>query len=860
MRFQKTIKRIVALGTGALMLSSAYAAADLSNYPAPFVKDGKFSGVLVVGDKAAAEDVIGITDIMSSLQAASVKKVSTTSGGVDVSFEGDAWKVGTSSRILELGERLSSNVLRAEAIANVTSGTYIDDSELSGLLASGQVSNSKGQADYEQRLYFEDATTGYVVYTESDGDVTGDFLYFANGKQIARYEMEFTTQLESDVDDATSGSASTTGTVLSDMEDVELNMLGKTFQIVTAVRGNSAGLGAILTLMGGAVRDTLLEGSTKTYTVGGKDYEVTLNFVDADEAQFVINGQTTRKLNDGDTDKLSDGTTVGVSEILYQDYAGGIHSSTFFIGAQKVELRDTNILDTGNSHEVKIDDETIDGVEVVIEGTDDNSTFRLDKISLNVSADDDFYVPAGGSLSEAIAEAGGEADALFTRNWDVEYKGLSKPAVSEISVKASGSDDYNLVFNDGRGNKATLPLANVPSGTLLRFGDTDDDLIINENKTITKDDYFVITDEADANGERQSFALRYKGADRSTQDNPIVKFDDLGSGERIERPISVGTSSTLGVFGAATGIVDSSQIAEIKLGGGTFRVYNASSHLADDFNIFVDLNAGGSLGINTVAINTKEGAAIAITNDTADIGVNLSITTPNADDYDDMSSAALVFDITAASGEGRLSKAGSNTLTYQSPQDDDDNEYTYTSQGAFVKLYSPTSDPQEVVISYPADQRVPLVYVTGKSATFTETEVSSGDAVTVQRIEVGAAKLASEVSDVKAQNTILVGGPCANAAAAAVMGNPADCTAGFEPGVGMLQLWEHSNGNVAMLVAGYSAVDTRNTAQVIANYKDYKNQLKGMKVEVKKVNNQLTVAQPVAKVVEEVVADETVVA
>ena len=64
MRFQKAIKRMIALGTGAIMLSSmASAAADLANYPAPFIKDGKFSGVLIVGDNAAAQDVIGISDI-----------------------------------------------------------------------------------------------------------------------------------------------------------------------------------------------------------------------------------------------------------------------------------------------------------------------------------------------------------------------------------------------------------------------------------------------------------------------------------------------------------------------------------------------------------------------------------------------------------------------------------------------------------------------------------------------------------------------------------------------------------------------------------------------------------------------------
>ncbi|MBS3101094.1 hypothetical protein J4204_03095, partial [Candidatus Woesearchaeota archaeon] len=110
--------------------------------------------------------------------------------------------------------------------------------------------------------------------------------------------------------------------------------------------------------------------------------------------------------------------------------------------------------------------------------------------------------------------------------------------------------------------------------------------------------------------------------------------------------------------------------------------------------------------------------------------------------------------------------------------------------------------------------------------------------------EVGAAKLASEVSDIKAQNSILVGGPCANAATATVMGNPAECAAGFTPGEGRIELFEHTNGNVAMLVAGYAALDTRNAAQVVANYKDYKANLKGTKVVVKKVNNQLTVAAP----------------
>jgi Cu/Ag efflux protein CusF len=142
-----------------------------------------------------------------------------------------------------------------------------------------------------------------------------------------------------------------------------------------------------------------------------------------------------------------------------------------------------------------------------------------------------------------------------------------------------------------------------------------------------------------------------------------------------------------------------------------------------------------------------------------------------------------------------------------------------------------------------------LVYITAKGTTFSATAASTTDAVTVQRIDVGATKLASEVSNINAVNSIIVGGPCANAAAATVMGNPADCAEGFEPGVGKVQVFDVGTGNVAMLVAGYSAADTRNAAAVVANYGDYN--LKGAAMEVTKVGSTLTVAEPTAEVVEE---------
>ena len=234
MRFQKAIKRMIALGTGAIMVGlSVFGAVDLANYPTPFVKDGKFSGVLIVGDKAAAEDVIGISDIISSLQFAATKKVTTTTAG-DTVVEGDAWLVSTSNH-LELSEDgvTADNI---ETLRNVTS--YIDKNNLKAL-ASGEVRNTKVTSPYNQYLYLlgpgveTSLDTGYVIYSENDDDVTADFLYFKSGREIGRYLLEFTTAMESDVDDS-AGSSSTTGLFLTDYQDVDVTMLGKKYTIVTA--------------------------------------------------------------------------------------------------------------------------------------------------------------------------------------------------------------------------------------------------------------------------------------------------------------------------------------------------------------------------------------------------------------------------------------------------------------------------------------------------------------------------------------------------------------------------------------------------------------------------------------------------
>ena len=863
MRFQKAIKRMIALGTGAIMVgSSVFAAADLANYPSPFVKDGKFSGVLVVGDKAAAEDVIGISDIVSSLQFAATKKAATTAAGT-VAVEGDAWQVATSNH-LELSED-GSTTDTIETLRNIT--TYIDKNNLKAL-ASGSVSNNKVTSPFNQYLYLlgpGSGTTldnGYVIYSENDGDVSADFLYFKSGREIARYLIEFTTALESDVDDS-AGSASSTGLFLTDYQDVDLTLFGRKYTIVTAKRQTTGGSEMVLTLMGGAGKDTLIEKQTKTYTISGKDYETTLNFVDADEAQFVINGQTSRKMKDGDTDKLSDGTTIGVTDVLYQDYAGGIHSATFFIGANKLEIKDTSITDVVSSNQLKVDDNTIDDAPVIIEGTTTNTTFKINRIHVNMTADDNFFVAAGKKLSDAIKEEGGtsaEPQVLFTENWDIEYRGLKKVNTEKIKLKTSGSSQYNLEFVDGDGNKVDVPIAKANAASALKFGEDGKPFINNENSSIIKDAYFVVTDGSRKRGERKSYVLQYKGADKVTADNPVLKFKNIGGSKTIEQ-----------TFAAAD---DGIALATLKIGGADFKVFNATGGVANDLNandfaIRIDLDASGAINganLSIINITTRYGAEIQLVNRTTAMtadddgfaSVQLVIKTPDEsrdgsakDSVENVQALDYAVNITADSNtkvaigvlSGYTTAQNGQKITERTPDGETNVQYGYTSYGTFIKRDSPSSEPGSLDIDYPESQRYPLVYITAKGTSFSEVGASTTDAVTVQRIEVGAAKLASEVANVNAQNTILVGGPCANTAAATVLGNPVDCADGFEPGVGRIELYEHTNGNVAMLVAGYAAVDTRNAAAVVANYKDYAGKLKGTKVKVTKgVGNVLTVA------------------
>jgi len=356
MRFN--FKKIGSVIASAVMLSSTMGLAAAASYPEPFVTNGAENAALIVGANAAVSDWAAAIDVQTKLNAL------VTSGGSDTTVSGTAWQVKTSSDDLEIEE----SIYAVEK--------YIDSTNLP-LLEDGTISNEKGDAKYSQYFYFDQGNNDSSIAYQEDGDENvGLFYKIPSGDQIARYVMDFTTSLESDI----------TANTLDDIEEEELTILGKSYVITNAV--NSSG-GVQLTLIGGNTKVTLSNG--EEVVVDGKTISTLVS--SSTQAQFTIDGVTTSKLAEGATTKLSDGTYIGVTDITYQSFAGGLMQATAYLGADKLELN--------NGSDMSVNGETISDADVTIESSIANSDITITELSINMTAEDDLYVPVDGKLSEA---------------------------------------------------------------------------------------------------------------------------------------------------------------------------------------------------------------------------------------------------------------------------------------------------------------------------------------------------------------------------------------------------------------------------------------------------------------------------
>ncbi len=773
----RAIKKIVALATGAAMLGATVMgamAADLADYPSPlFIEDGKFDGSIVVGDLAAAEDVVGAIDIATSLQYSATTVAADSGTETEVTVEGEAYKVERSTNRLNLGED----------IADVA--TKIDDGDLPTVLADGVYTNDESNDyDYEQTIDLTSATFTAISDKDLNDEDPTIGVQYEKTAGVLVYDLTFTTDAESDVDDGN----------LDDFEDTTIDILGNTYDIVESTNQS----GGYFELMGGAVKDTLEQGETKTYTVSGSEYEVTVTYIGGlttSEVKFQVNDEVTDSMVEGDTYKMADGTQLGVREILEEE-AGEVTADMveFYIGAEKLTFE--------NGEEMQMNDEDVDDITVTIDSSQDSDEYTWNELTLTWTADDEFFV------TDEL-----EAPMPGLESVKLSFEGFMTPAEEIIEIDAEDELTISItapIYGDEDGYEFALlhDMGDESMANWSGFQFIGED---NETLLLTTDafnyDWDSDTDDMMVISNSDSWETHFLEVS-DIDDEDGVDFEDVVTGATYDKK----------------GLNETFEVADM-----TFTVQSFSETLST-----VRINTS-SADFEGDALYTLEGLKLTLPTAVANVSTYDLVFEEEADDSD---IDGQFFQVTVESNYSADTDAGvdSTNLTKIHEVGDTDVDVYYLLAGEVntkLELDRGNTDQYTAKIFYPGGESYGNMYVAEIETGFGRGTVTGGVTV-IEKIEVGTAKLASEIANVAAQNLLLVGGPCANKAASDVMGFTAfpdpDCAADFEEGKAKIKLYDTGSGNVAMLVAGYSAADTRRASKVIAEYDKYA--LSGSEMEV----------------------------
>jgi len=847
MKAIQAVKKMVALGMGLTMVGATIfgaSAAKLSDWPAPFVVNGTPASnlAIVVGDQADGSDVVGAIDIIQALQAGAVQKVAAPGTPSQLVVEGDAVEIGSTSDLLEIGEKIGD-------VRETLTEVDLD------MLKGGQIVTDKGSTEFNQYLRFsrpgQDATdagvipnapkrSGSVIFAKDERDRVGHYLFFKTGDRVFQWELEFESGLKSRIE----------GNDLVDLEDEDVTVLGQPFVVVDTDLINHSDITATngtpdltIQLIGGAVSAVLGENDKETYVVDGKEYEVEVLVISETShggdgsVKFRINGEITDELTDGETDVLADGTQIGIRDILATGKDIQKSIVQFYIGAYKVEFKDANTADSqAQVAGTQVNEETIEDSNVTIKGQfSRNPTsgvgnvltgaeYTLSSVTYDLFADSvlgDLYVAPGHGVREQLDEPEG----MLTPNWDITYQGLMDTGVTLVRLDAKGDDEYDLEFTNQEGIFFDVPFMSNEVGNenngMLKYGDNDDNFWFTEFDlfNIQRHDFFKVENCDIAANDDTCFThvLRFDSIDTT---NRQLTFTDLGTGTREV------TYDPTGAF-------------NLNVGGVT---YIGLVNLGDNATIRVDLNGNGSIdncsvddifiqgeGILRLGFQAYPGTTTNNSSVPANASCAAQINTTNFSietlqkEFDEATTDEIINMVIEARsnneiGIQRSSVRANSGIFYGLFQleENDDLSQGLSGYGVFLELFDPHSSNQaeDATVEYPLSERGARVFVTG--GVVTTSKVDAGGSEKVQPIQIGAAKLASEIKDITQFNAVVVGGPCANTVAATLLGNPEKCYDTVPENKAIVKLFEHTNGNVALLINGRSAVNTRMASRAVA--------------------------------------------
>ena len=725
MRTKRVLKKIAALSTGAAMLGSSITGAlalsyTLADYPAPFITNGVFSGVIAVGQNAAASDTIGQSVLLADLQTKAV----SPSGGTTVTVSGGV------SEDIPLGANVSD------------SQTYTHDQELADddidSLLDGTTTFQGAEYDVEEFIEINQAGNKVSVetsLTSAEDDYQTDVVM-----EVARNSIKYYY--------AFSEAITVNKTTSSD--PLEIKFLGKTLK-VTDVDDNT-------------------EGKFTAYV--GSEY-----FMDSGDS-IVANGKTVKL------------TRVGSAGAIVVDVDG--------------------VTETISSGSTK----TVNGVEIVNDETFyDSNNQAASSASLIIGKD------AQETYKDGDAYVGEDKDnpdwVWNVANIQASTASTTPSTTAEFTGPFFGIEN-RFIYNDDSDNPPKVgECVDLPNNYVS---------ICLDSLTVSDDNYATYTIEFENSADLSDAIASLTSAKAIQISTPqteglIIKGNNLnrfnGTAKDIKTnkvwlytaqahqdPLDNGASANeTGIFYKDT------DDNKVKLAGVTgtndsatspaFLQVNFDNTKDTDIQFFVEPtalgNAGDMVNLTIVPFHSTD---LPDYNDNITMEWGLSSGSVNS------------LGITASSEEaGELYWFSKWTDTLQNAIGTKDEDHR-TRYGIIIRDPKAHGSSDEVVLDIPGDQVQANVVIKGTSAKST----STGGSVIVNPIPSSAAALSEEVTSTSAQNLIVVGGPAVNPLANSVFG----LTRGdFTPNEAMVKLADNG-ANVALLVAGYSAVDTRNAAGAVA--------------------------------------------
>ncbi len=781
LKAKTAVKRIAAVTATSVMMGAtmfgAVAAADLSDYPAPFVKDGKWVGLIVVGAKAAPADIIGATDIAATL----AQQATTAASGT-----GTTTVAGGQSKDVVLGDSIGLS-------GNGGFDQEMDHGDVASL-KDDSITFQSTSYDYREMLVWHNATGGTLVQPGpvASTSLTGiggtqddykDGVYIESQKGAMGYYYVF---------DSTINVSTTTST-----DPLAIAFLGRKMKITT---NSYSGVNS-QTKFTARVGQEVFMNVGDTVTIEGK--KITLKNVGSatTNAPVIVDVDGIVETITSNTPETVNGLEIDPVDAFYSDNLNE-RSATLIIGKDAVESYsdgDKFIQPCGVAYkrsECKKENPDwvwdIDGLIANAAGDTLTTASPTTNSNPTLGVVNDF---AANDFSDNPPTVGGKYDFPLG-GYEIRFDKLTVPDTDYMTLTVSyeSTADFSTLVNTG--GTTQVGYASQVSEPAFKIESSEAEALeVYDGTNYRKTNKIWLSFNDSSN---TTFDIVYRNptdgkATLARAPNQTVAQLEIG---RVTYGETKGTNIRMWLNWS---LVNSGDVANSM--NLTFDIIDDQSYItnnADDVRVWL----GNAIGAAGTAEFARLGSALN-SEEAGEITWGTAFTTLGTKDENHRSRYGIVIVDPKSNG-------ASDRAKFKVPKDQ-------------VKAKVTIAGPETVV-------------------------TTTGGAVNVQSVAgVPVAKLDSEVTDKTAYNMILVGGPCANDLALEVSGaTAATCATGYTSGKARVKLYENafSGTKVALLVAGYSAADTRNAATVLKDYRSYADKLKGKEVEVVSSAGVITVAAP----------------